>query len=211
MWPKSKVSDQTMMFHTGSVSFLLQNNFDFNKLFENGINFGRYSEKEYLRSQCLQLATKNFESLRSYSVLSQTHQKKLKELMEDIEHFVYDPESTESKTITVESYSLRKAFNKCVNEKYMNTGVFAEFSKKSPEIILKKSKNFKQVNFLKDIRTSSENFEGKEEKVLTCLGFHSDVGSDIDDESLMLDRCGSKGINSSGSAVALDVDPDLLQ
>lgn len=148
-----------MMFHTGSVSFLIENNFNFNKLFEKGINFGRYSEEEHLRSLCRQKATKNFESVRSYSVLSQTHQKRLEEMMLEIENFVYDPNTTEDLTFQIESYSLKKALSKRVTDVYLGTGVFTEFNRQSPETSIKKSRSFKQVNFLRNVKRMSENFE----------------------------------------------------
>jgi hypothetical protein len=40
------------MFQTGAVEFLVKNNFDFNKLFSQGINFGRFSEIKEIQKQC---------------------------------------------------------------------------------------------------------------------------------------------------------------
>jgi len=49
--------------------------------------------------------------------------------MDDIEDFVYDPNTTENRLIDIESYSLRKALSKRVTDVYMGTGVFAEFNR----------------------------------------------------------------------------------
>lgn len=67
----------------------MHHKFNFNKLFDKGINYGRYSQSEYLKSLCRQKVTKNFESIRSYSILSKTHQIDLEKKMKEIEEFVY--------------------------------------------------------------------------------------------------------------------------
>lgn len=79
--------------------------------------------------------------------------------MVDIENFVYDPNTTSDLVFEIESYSLKKALSKRVTEVYMGTGVFTEFSRQSPETTIKKSRSFKQVNFLRNIKRMSENFE----------------------------------------------------
>ena len=38
----------------------------------------------------------------------------------------------------------------------MQTGIFSEFTRQSPDMIIKKSKNFKQVNFLKSAEQSEK-------------------------------------------------------
>lgn len=61
-------------------------------------------------------------------------------------------------TFQIESYALKKAIARKVTEKYMSTGIFTEFTRSGPETVIKKSKQFKQANFLKgaDLTTSSE-------------------------------------------------------
>ena len=73
VWPKSKVTDISMMFQSGAVSFLIQNNFDFNKLFDKGISYSRFTDKERILKLCRQKITKTSESVRAYSILSKTH------------------------------------------------------------------------------------------------------------------------------------------
>jgi Cft2 family RNA processing exonuclease len=44
---------------------------------------------------------------------------------------------------------LKKALAKTVTKIYMNTGIFTEFQRALPETVIKKSKSFKQANFLR--------------------------------------------------------------
>lgn len=107
----------------------MHNKFNFNKLFDKGINFGRYSQAEYLKNLCKQKVTKNFESVRSYSILSKTHQEDLDKYLQEINDFVYDPNTSERLTFQIESYALRKQMSRRVYEKYSNAGIFTEFSR----------------------------------------------------------------------------------
>jgi|APFre7841882793_1041355.scaffolds.fasta_scaffold208964_1 poly(A)-specific ribonuclease len=52
VWPKSKIFDKSMSMQSGTVSFLIDHNFDFNKLFKDGINYGRYGETEKINRLC---------------------------------------------------------------------------------------------------------------------------------------------------------------
>ena len=63
------------------MTFLLQNSFDFNKLFENGINYGRYTETEFLKSLCRQKIMKSLETTRYHVTLSNRHVKDLEVMM----------------------------------------------------------------------------------------------------------------------------------
>ena len=38
----------------GAVDFLISNNFDFNKLFSKGINYGRYTDLDQIKELCRQ-------------------------------------------------------------------------------------------------------------------------------------------------------------
>ena len=62
-------------------------------------------------------------------MLSQTHQKRLEELMVEVEDFVYDPNTPESLTFLIESNSLKKALSKRVTDVYMGTGVFTDYNR----------------------------------------------------------------------------------
>lgn len=43
-----------MQFKTSNVRFLMKHNFDFNKLFNHGVNYQRLSNKELVRQKCEQ-------------------------------------------------------------------------------------------------------------------------------------------------------------
>lgn len=81
---------------SSAVSFLVKNNFDFNGLFDRGIGYSRFSKLDELRHLCKQQVTRNFQSTRSFAMLSKTHQKELEDLMDEVEQFVYDPTTSDS-------------------------------------------------------------------------------------------------------------------
>lgn len=52
VWPNSTMMDkQIMQFDVSSVKFLMQNHFDFNKLFREGISYQRLADKELVESR----------------------------------------------------------------------------------------------------------------------------------------------------------------
>jgi hypothetical protein len=69
--------------------------------------------------------------------------------MGKIEDWVYDVRSEREKSFKIGSYSLRKALSKQVTKVYIGTGIFTEFQRDSPQTIIKKSKSFKQKNFIR--------------------------------------------------------------
>jgi len=70
-------------------------------------------------------------------------------MLGQIKEFVYDPTTSDKLTFQIDSYALKKALSRRVTEIYMGTGIFTEFTRQNPETIIKKSKTFKQVNFIK--------------------------------------------------------------
>lgn len=60
---------------------------------------------------------------------------------------------------------------KKVTEKYISTGIFTEMNRQSKDTIVKKSKSFKQIHFLKDIKTRV----GIEDDVPMGLGFQGGI------------------------------------
>jgi hypothetical protein len=65
-----------------------------------------------LKKECTWKVTKTFPSLRGYTSLSTSHQQRLKDIMKDIDEWVYDPNSEEQIKFTIHSYSLKKALAK---------------------------------------------------------------------------------------------------
>ena len=50
--------------------------------------------------------------MRAYTSLSTSHQKKLEQIMKEIDEWVFDTNSGENKFINILSYSLKKAIGK---------------------------------------------------------------------------------------------------
>ena len=72
----------------------------------------------------------------------------------------------------MESYALKKALAKRVTEIYISTGIFTEFSRADSLCTVKKSKNFKQAHFLRDIKSNA----AADDSVLgTSLGFQNPI------------------------------------
>jgi poly(A)-specific ribonuclease len=52
VWPNSNLMDKSIMqFATSNVNFLIQNNFNFNKLFKEGLSYQRISDKNLILKQ----------------------------------------------------------------------------------------------------------------------------------------------------------------
>jgi len=49
--------------------------------------------------------------------------------MKQIDDFVYNPNEKENLVLDISSYALRKALNRKVTDKFVNTGLYADFSK----------------------------------------------------------------------------------
>lgn len=88
--------------------------------------------------------------------------------MQKIEEFVYDPTSGQKLIFNIGSYSLKKALSKQVTKIYLNTGIFTEFQRNISETVIKKSKAFKQVNFLRGFAKPTD---CPKKVSLTSLGF----------------------------------------
>ena len=86
---------------------------------------------------------------RIMSSLSTKHQKELDKFMVRIKEFVYDSQSSDREKFDIPNKSLQKALQKEVTKVYMGTGLFTEYDKKNPETTIKKSKAFKQSQFIK--------------------------------------------------------------
>ena len=134
---------------------MIQNNFDFNKLFEKGVHYGRYTDEAYLAKLCYQKVSKTLDTTRTHTCLSKRHQDLLETMMKQIEIFVYDPTSKDSIVFNLQSYALKKALGKRVTEAYMATGIFTEFSRAQPETTIRKTDRFKQANYIAGKKTAT--------------------------------------------------------
>ena len=97
----------------------------------------------------------------------------MQQIMQTIEKYVYDPSLKREKVIQIQSYSMRKELQERVKQVYRNTGVFTEISRIHPETLIKKTKSFRQANFLRNIMDLED----------MGLGFHDDVISNQEDSS----------------------------
>ena len=75
-------------------------------------------------------------------------------MMKQIDEWVYDTNSEERLVFQVQSYSLKKALAKEVTNVYKGTGVFTDFNRSSSETLVKKTKTFKQRNFMRGVAHS---------------------------------------------------------
>ena len=64
-------------------------------------------------------------------------------MLQAVRDFAFDPTAEEKITFQISSYSLKKALSRKITEAYMSTGIFTEFTRQSPETIVKKSKQFR--------------------------------------------------------------------
>lgn len=87
--------------------------------------------------------TKIYPSERQFSCLSPNHDLMLKQYMEQIETWVYDPQSDKILQLNIQSYSLQKALEKQVKKIYLNQGVFVDFKRNFPDVKVKKAKGFR--------------------------------------------------------------------
>jgi hypothetical protein len=75
-------------------------------------------------------------------------------MMKEIDEWVYDTNSEEKLVLMIQSYSLKKALAKEVTNVYKGTGVFTDFTRASSELFVKKTKTFKQRNFMRGVVAS---------------------------------------------------------
>lgn len=124
--------------------FLAENKFDFNKLFNEAINYVRESEFESLKQKSLYDITKSHPATRQYSALSTANMKALENLLKEVDDFVYDKASKLEHELKIASFSLKKALDKKLKEKYSGTGIFLNYSfDRSKPTIVKKTRGFK--------------------------------------------------------------------
>jgi hypothetical protein len=90
-------------------------------------------------------------------------------MLDEIDDFVYDPTSAETLVYQVQSFSLKKELSRKVHSHYQSNGVFVEYNRQSPECVIRKSKKFKQTNFVNDVNivTHEKSLDGKTGKVST--------------------------------------------
>ena len=138
------------------------------------MSYAPLSEREHLQQLCIYKVTKTFPQERFTQTLSNKHQQDLERFMEQIEEFVYNPCSEQTLVFQISSPSLQKALSKQVTKVYMSTGIFAQYQRGNPETKIKKSKSFKQANFLRGF-AKPDDAKAK----IADLGFCTDQTSEL--------------------------------
>ena len=101
VWPHSEIlQDSTMQFKVSNIRFLMRHNFDFNKLFNMGVNYQRLCDQELIRQKIAQRAADptalistvtnegaRYNERRSFQAIGTTSQEKLKEYIRAISNF----------------------------------------------------------------------------------------------------------------------------
>ncbi|CDW82058.1 oxysterol binding family protein [Stylonychia lemnae] len=143
-------------------------------------SFSQLSKLEEIKEKCMKKAQNLLIRQRQISLLSINHQMKLQEMMAQIEEWVYEANSGETLEFQIDSYCLQKALSKYVRnyqskfreltKQYISRGVFAEFERNKPRTIIKKTRGFKQRNFLRDVGAVADSQDLSQ----VVLGFQDD-------------------------------------
>lgn len=132
----------TLRFQASAVEFLSKNNFDFNMLFGNAINYARKSDFESVYEKCVFKVGKYYPDSRICEALSTSNQAQLEDSMNKVKDWVYDPTSEKTLVLNITSMALRKNLDKRVKKEYMRSGMFLNWNRNSTEMTFEKSKRF---------------------------------------------------------------------
>jgi hypothetical protein len=91
---------------------LLQNNFDFNKLFKEGINYARLSDKNLVGDKVAKFLKEAPDFKRFYTNLGSQSSQTLESLITKVQHFVekakLDTNNQHNMELDIESYALKR-------------------------------------------------------------------------------------------------------
>jgi hypothetical protein len=144
VFPNSQIMDKRVMqFDTSCINFLMQNKFDFNKLFTQAISYQRLSDKELINTRI----AKTFFELpafnRSYTHLGSQSTKTLKEYVSKVQNFVELSKKNENQyqvlELTIESFALKKQLARELSDLYSEQRIiFTEYKKGSDLFTVRK-------------------------------------------------------------------------
>jgi hypothetical protein len=156
VWPHSEIlGDQTMQFKTSNIRFLMKHNFDFNKLFNLGVNYQRLSDQALIREKIAQRAADptaqistttsegtRYNVHRAYQAIGTASQAKLKAYIRAVANFAQLVQVSEDMLlleIEIESFALRRRLSQELQSCYKETNlIFTQFSKASPIFTVRK-------------------------------------------------------------------------
>ena len=151
-----------------TIAFLARNNFDFNKLFTKAIGYTKMSDLDKVYEKCVSKVGRYYPDKISLEALSTAHEKEFVILQKKIRDWVYDPSSEKKLKFEVNSQGLRKYLDKKINAEYRGKNIFLSWNRKSPEVIVEKSKKFKQIDFMEGFQKAQL---PTNKELNDCLGF----------------------------------------
>lgn len=156
VWPHSEIlGDSTMQFKTSNIRFLMKHNFDFNKLFNLGVNYQRLSDQQAVRDKIAQktqdptavisIASNEgarYNERRSYQSIGSASQQLLKQYIRAVANFAELVQSSEDiylLEIPIESFALRRRLSQELQSFYKDSNlIFTQFSKANPIFTVRK-------------------------------------------------------------------------
>lgn len=108
------------------MEFLAGNNFDFNKVFNQGISYVRQSNATQLHEKCVKWIAKNLAAEASALSNAGSYQRQLDELLSQVNSWANDRNSANRLTLSIPSYNLRKALTKLVARLCLKAGIVVE-------------------------------------------------------------------------------------
>ena len=144
-----------MQFKTSNIRFLMKHNFDFNKLFNLGVNYQRLSNENVVREKITEraqdpsaiISTETSEGARynvhrAYQSIGTSSQASLKEYIRAVANFAQMIKTTEEMLlleINIESFALRRRLSQELQGFYKDTNlIFTQFSKASNTFTVRK-------------------------------------------------------------------------
>lgn len=146
-FPNSKLLDKKIVqFDSSTLKFLLDNNFDFNKLFKDGINYSRLSEKDQINERMKKYLREAPEFKRFYTHLGSKSSQSLDELISKVQNFVekvkLDVNNQHCLELEIESFALKKQLATNIHNIYKDQGiVYCEYKKGTSTFTVKKWKS----------------------------------------------------------------------
>ena len=127
VWPHSDIlGDRVNQFKSSNLKFLMQHNFDFNKLFKEGVNYQRLSDEPLVKKK-IDLRSEEdiirstggitsnqgirYNTQRAYTSIGSTSQTSLEDYVRKVANFAILAQSREDwpiMEIRIESYALRR-------------------------------------------------------------------------------------------------------
>jgi hypothetical protein len=168
-FPNSTILEKqgNLMFDASAVKFLISNNFDFTKLFREGISYARLSEKDLVKSR-IDKKINGVHLGRFYQHMGSRSQKDLDFYMSKVHSFVEqtnkrDPENKKpTLELKIESHPLKKELAAQIKDAYgKERTLYTQFEKGSDLFIIKR--NYNQENKAADIISSKFAKETKED------------------------------------------------